>query len=95
MSLERQVGSQSAKAFEAMLETYLVTSEKTLKDLKQESNVGTSAPFQWTAARVERNMGPTLGSVAIFHIRGSLWLHEKERARFQRCFRILINGILF
>lgn len=82
MRLERQVGSQSAKAFEAMLETYLITSEKTLEDLKQESNVGTSAPFKWTAARVEGNMGPTLGSVAIFRVRGSLWLREEERARF-------------
>ena len=95
MSLERQVGSRSAKAFEAMLETYLITSEKTLKDLKQESSVGTCAPFKWTAASVEGNMGPTLGSVAVFHVKDSLWLHEKERARFQRCFRILINGILF
>lgn len=59
-------GSTSFTNFQAVLEIQLVTSGKTLRAVKQGSNMTTFAPIKWTGVRVE--MGATLGTAIIIKL---------------------------
>lgn len=84
-------GSTSFTNLQAVLEIQLVTSGKTLRAVKQGSNMTTFAPIKWTGVRVE--MGGYPGHCYNYQVRDGLWLHERAVGRFQGCFRVKVNRI--